>query len=160
MRATLWRFARNRNFPKEGDTKIFVSGQGQVCAWFGWRWKEAVRGPLLELADDITLDALVRTAATYRLREVARFIPMDYDDLLKVMIHELPEEHGMRYDPTADEVVVSMLLFGPWLEERLGRTRPRKNRPSKKSAPLHTSKKPQPVPDPYPGFGPDDSKSE
>ena len=155
VRASLLRFARRNNFPEEGDAKVILKGR-KVCAWYGWRWKQAVRGPMTDLDAEISMSALIKTRATYRLREVAPYIPMDYDDLLHVMIHDLPEKHGIRYDPTADEVVISMTLFGAWFKERMEKIRPPKPFfPQKKRVqqkPQRKKEHPQPVPEPHPRF--------
>ena len=155
VRASLLRFARRNNFPEEGDAKVILKGR-RVCAWYGWRWKQAVRGPLVELDAEVSMSTLVKSRATYRLREVAPYIPMDYDDLLHVMVHDLPEKHGIRYDPTADEVVVSMALFGAWFKERMQKIRPPKKLfPSanqKIQKPQVKRKQPEPAPEPNPKF--------
>lgn len=40
LRVALNFFRRTRSFPPGGDGFIRVLGQGNVIAWFGWRWQK------------------------------------------------------------------------------------------------------------------------
>lgn len=42
IRHTLNRLHKNHAFPENGDRLIYIFKQGEMKAWYGWRWKKAV----------------------------------------------------------------------------------------------------------------------
>ena len=46
VRASMVRFCNNHGFPNDGDGVITLVGNAPTPAWFGWRWQEAIGGPI------------------------------------------------------------------------------------------------------------------
>ena len=44
IRHTMARFAKNHDFPNEGDGTVVLFGQAPSFAWHGSRWKSAFEG--------------------------------------------------------------------------------------------------------------------
>lgn len=42
-RIAMGRFSNNHRFPDKGDGIITARGQAPTPAWYGWRWKSALR---------------------------------------------------------------------------------------------------------------------
>lgn len=43
IRIALGRFSNNHDFPDVGDGIVTLRGQAPTPAWYGWRWKSALR---------------------------------------------------------------------------------------------------------------------
>ncbi len=98
------------------DGLISLSGQGDLSAWYGWRWKDIPRpemGNIKDIDPDWDTNFLLKQKGLFILSEVVRKLPFSTSTL--VFQGKKNKLMGIWKNTKLGVYVVDMALFGPFI---------------------------------------------